>query len=393
MEFLYVFILAFIFIMCGFALLSKKGAQRFLFLSFLLLGIMSGVRYQDGFNDFRNNYVSMIRIRFMSLSDIISSKDAVNEELVHRLFRKLVATVFNDPQWYFILTSLLIIGVAMYFCYRFISDPYLYVILFYCAFSYFTFNNVTRQGVAVSLVTISYMYLLRNKKLGYLFFVILASLIHRSSIIAIIFLITERIKISRQSLLAYFFAVAILAILNKPITNFMIQYFYTDYASSGYGHNQAAIFYVAFIFLAVIMIIGYVNQYRDENEIQSVLRGRHVSPEGGSPVEGKIINRFIVHGSVAYAVFIMLSCMNMLLFARFSLYFVPCFMLCIDRYYVSLTKYNRIIGKFLLILFALAIFITMNIFGKLIPTPYETFWQYPERPTYFNYSDYINIIQ
>ena len=317
----------------------------------------------------------MIRAHSLSYTQILSQ-----EESFLQFIRKIISEIVPDPQGYFFVTSFIVVGVTLRFGYKYINHVFLYVIFFYCAFSYFTFNNIVRQGVAVSFVTIAYTYLVRKKKLLFLFYVLLSVLIHRSAIIAIVMLFLVNLRISRRSLFGYITFIALMIVANRPITQLLIIYIYPDYATSGYGTTSAAYYYVVYVALALIAVIQYARYY-DCFDDNWVIRGNRQLIENEA-VDGNRVYCLAINGTIVYGVFVLLSFLNMLIFFRMSLYFVPCLMVTLDHALNAMPEEKRSGYLFACFIFAIGIFIVLNMNGKLIPTPYTVFWDFPFRMTY-----------
>lgn len=353
---------------------SIKKEKRYLLVTFLLLWILSAIRYQDVRSDFSGNYKWMILIRSIPFDSLF-----IYKEFLHELFRKVISILFDDPQWYFVISSFIITYIIFRFGYRYIYNLSLYIIMYYCVFSYFTFNNVTRQGISVAIMMMAYDHFIRGKKISSYLIAVIACLFHTSAVLAVVPFFLTRVKRSRKTLFVYLILTVALAIGSRPITNMLMRFLYSEYTlEQAYGTNSASLLYIVFPIMSVIFLFGYTSS-TDNLEHVSIVRGRYDILNQNAVIKQRL-DSLIMHGTIIYAMFMLLSCFDMLMFARFALYYVPFFALCIDKTLLQISPVKRRNIIIMLVIFSLVYFGVMNYSGKLIPTPYHTIWEFPDRP-------------
>ncbi len=344
---------------------KKQRAPFFLISCFFLLGLLSGFRYENDFSDFQVNYFRVIQAYSMNWDGIIN----YSIEFIHQIYRKVIAVVFKDPQWYFIFSSLFTVGMHMICAKNHTSDLFLFVLLYYTMFSYFTANVVTRQGIAVGVTLLAWDYLIEKKPVKFSLVMLIAVLIHTSAVFFIPLYFISFKKFSRNMMLGYFLIGGIIVIFSGPIISLFQRFVYSDYVEGSYGMAGSNPLRLVLAFIAVFAMLLYV--YRAD--------GKSYITESEA-IENIRYKNFILHGSFMFVMCYILSALRMLLFTRLAMYFGPCVILCIIHGIES-EKGTRdyIFFRMGIILFAVLWFAAMNYSGKLNPTPYTPFWEFPSR--------------
>jgi len=301
----------------------------------------------------------------MSWNEVIN----YSTEFIHQIFRKVIAVVFKDPQMYFLITSLFIVGMFLICAKKHTSDPFLFVFLYYTVFSYFTANNVTRQGVAVGITLVAWDYLLEKKLIKFSLVMLIAILVHTSALFFIPLYFISFKRVTRNTMFGYFLIGTIIVIFNRPLIFFFQRFVYSDYIEGSYGTTGSDPLGLVLVFIAVLAMLLYV--YKTDS--------RSYTTEG-DVIEKIRYKNFILHGSFMFVMCRILSVVRMLMFARLAMYFGPCVILCIIHGIENEKGTNNYyIYRMGIILFAILWFAVMNYTGKLTPTPYTPFWKFPSR--------------
>ena len=352
------------------ALISRGLAERwrvpfFLFSCFLILGLLSGFRYQGVTSDFQVNYRRVLQAYSMSWQETIH----YSAGFVHQIFRKLVAVIFHDPQWYFVLSSLFMVGMFMRCAKRFSPDVFLFVLLYYAVFSFFVANNVTRQGIAVAVSLMAWDSLLEKRPIKCAIIMAFAVFIHVSAVFFVPLYFLSHVKFNRNTLYGYILLGVAVVVFRSPVVRFFQRFIYSDYTEGSFGTTGSNPLHIALAALTLFMMILYIfreenNSYRMEEPDEYMIRYKN----------------FILHGSFMFIMCYVLSVVHMAMFTRLAMYFKPCAILCIIHGIESERRTrNYHVYRIGVILFAIAWFALMNYSGKLIPTPYTPFWEFPER--------------
>lgn len=231
-------------ILCFWSFLNSKIS---LFLSFLLIFLFSGFRYNIG-TDYPV-YLSFTSGFYDILSENYMNFEPFNVVLI------LVGRYFNSDYFYFIFISFII---CFYF-YRGIvklSDSYFVSFIGFLFFPLFFLEsmNIVRQYAAVSLVFFSYHYLFNKKFVIYYLFIFLAVLFHYSAIIMIVLPFLRLDNYSRFLNLGLVFVSLVLGF-------FSILYLsqFTEIGKvSYYLENNSEGYFFFFIVLTLISSINFI---------------------------------------------------------------------------------------------------------------------------------------
>lgn len=125
---------------------------------------------------------------------------------------------FIEPAWYFLNKGIQLIGggynlflwiVALitfipigYIAKKYILNPSLALLFYFFITFYLQSFNMMRQDVAISIIAISYVFLLKKKKLKYYITVLLACLFHTSAICSLaVLLIPKKMRLTNAKII------------------------------------------------------------------------------------------------------------------------------------------------------------------------------------------------
>ena len=164
---------------------TKRKLSNFLiFVGFSILLIFVGCRYYVG-----TDYESYIDLYNTIATLDFSELYLVNMEIGPKLLFKLIYILFDNQ--YFIFIGLAFLSLyPLYKSNKLYDYKYLgYSILTYC-FMFLPFSmNGMRQGVAMSFLVLSFVYLFKDKKINSLIVFIIAFLFHKSAILILPYLL------------------------------------------------------------------------------------------------------------------------------------------------------------------------------------------------------------
>lgn len=103
--------------------------------------------------------------------------------------------------------------------------PWLSIFLFITLGIYAQMFNVLRQVLAMSIIFISYRYLVRNDFKRFLITVVIASLFHISALIFLVTYLFRNFKIKYKNTILYLIIAVLTYALSKPILNFILSRF------------------------------------------------------------------------------------------------------------------------------------------------------------------------
>lgn len=214
------------FICCSTSVLSLAVSQKlynrnynklypiFIALSFLPVFIISGFRYRVG-TDFPT-YELLFQYGW-------------KVEPLFNLLLHILKQISNEPIMFFLTSSFLIIVLTYKVILNQSINWGMSLLLYFLLQYYFMFFNIVRQGIAVSIIFYSYIFVIRNNNKAHLLLVLTAILIHKSSIIMLAFYFICNKTISRKQYYFLFAGIPITIIIIKPLVTFIAYKIYPNY--------------------------------------------------------------------------------------------------------------------------------------------------------------------
>lgn len=220
----------------------KMSGSGLLTVAFGLLFCFSAFRFNVGW-DYLAYYNT---IKYHLVTNIVSGGEYATIFLIELSRLTGIVNVF------FVVNSF----ICIYFIYKTIIkyslDPWLSLLFFIC-FPLFFLNSlsVIRFFTALTITFYAFKYIEQKKPIKYVMVILLASLFHKSALIAGVFYAARYIKLGSAKVLGIFVSLPILAeITNNLVVKYLPQYaIYTEATQIQEGTK-------AIIFLVVIALLG-----------------------------------------------------------------------------------------------------------------------------------------
>lgn len=158
----------------------------FLYLSALPLFLISALRYGIG-TDYFYTYVPGF--------NVIASGGHMHFEFLFHWLVKIITMFTSNYQWLFVITSFLFIFIVYNTLYRVSKNIPMALVIFFLSYVYFISLNNIRQALASAFILIAIRCLMEDKIWKYIFFCIVAGLIHQVAFISLLFIIVKIKKI------------------------------------------------------------------------------------------------------------------------------------------------------------------------------------------------------
>lgn len=136
--------------------MSQRRKREFLFLVFLLLTIISGIRAYSVGADTRN-YVNMF-----NNTDYIGILNT-RIEMGFMTYLKILHGISDDPGIMLFTSSIICVGSACLFTYQFSKNCVMSMMLYILMGSYFGQMNTMRQAIALSISEVAFMLVISNR--------------------------------------------------------------------------------------------------------------------------------------------------------------------------------------------------------------------------------------
>lgn len=201
----------------------------------LVIALFMGLR--GSFTTDYKNYCELFSITIKrSFKDVLSG--GAYEERGYLLLNKLFGLISNNANMFMLFEALLFVFVIYAAAKKQTQDIFLFSIMFVNAGIYLHAFNLTRQALAAAIIYYAIQMLIEKKTWKYVFFIILASLIHATSLVMLVALpfLIQDINVKNTLKMAVLLLVGLL--LLKRIIGLVQMYRYTGY-SYGMGAGTA----------------------------------------------------------------------------------------------------------------------------------------------------------
>lgn len=217
-------------------------------IAFLLLFLFSALRFDVGF-DYQTYY------------EVVAGYNDYEYERFG-IFDKLIidaARALDFYQFYFIATSFLICFFIWRTIYKYSSDFYLSILLFFVV-PIFYLNSLTiiRQFIALSLIFYSIHFVFKKNLIAFIFFISIASIFHISALVGIFIYWLPKVRFStRKVILLFLIAYAAYVLVDKELASYVPIYSYYLQGADGNGKSMM-------YFLLVILIFVSLNKFQSK---------------------------------------------------------------------------------------------------------------------------------
>lgn len=145
--------------------------------------LISVLRYDVG-TDYMYRYVP-------NYNQMAEGKIVPNLEIGFKLLIQFCLLFTKDYQILFVITSIITISLFMFTIHKYSKNKLLSVAIFFLGGFFFQSLNILRQYMAIGIIFFTYRYLLEKKYWVFFLGILLALLIHNTSIICLIFLLLK----------------------------------------------------------------------------------------------------------------------------------------------------------------------------------------------------------
>lgn len=341
---------------------KKFTGEASLFICALMLAVLSALRYQNELSDFWVNHRHVVASGDFSWLQCIFGE---YKGPINTLLMKISMTVLGDPQWYFAITAFCIVFAFAFFIKTYSPLYFLPIFIFYMGGAFFTSNNITRQYLALAVVYSSWKHMLDKNFVKHFFVIMLAVLIHKSSIVYIPFYFLGNIRVQKKTAVIYVMAGVVLFVLRYQVIGVLRAVLYSNYREDSYGMVASSPLRLIFVPINAFFLYYFIH-----NKNRVIEEMNRVVGEGRSE---RFFN-YICHGMAIAMLCSVYSATSFLLISRFGTYFGMCNTMCYMYDIKSSNTGNRRLFYLYVILINVLLFEYDFSRGKLCPTPYTPFW-------------------
>lgn len=252
----------------GGTLKSDHNRKHYVFLTFFVLMFVMGFRDASVGVDTESYSRSFSVISQLPFHSIFENIDKIGLEPGWILINKLVSIVFNSYYVFQFLYSIVYCWLALKFIERTSNNLFVGVILFLGVGLYTGAFNVQRQYLAMMLLANGYLDLSENKVKKTFVSLIIATLIHKTSIVFLIALVIYSLRNNKFIMRIMPLVIVAVALSYRKIISIAQTYmpYYFNYYKNNKGNQTASgvwIIWIIIILIAIICLYGKNSKYND----------------------------------------------------------------------------------------------------------------------------------
>ena len=252
-------------LLCSKFKIKKNKKLLCIIFTALPLVVLSAVRENIG-TDYANYVKIFTDIRdYGHLDSIYFGTRSI--EPLYFLLNKVISWFHGEPQWVFVITSLVYVVTVVYVCYDASPYPLFSVFLLMGTTAYFEQFNTMRQHLGCVLLLLSLLYVFQRKPIKFLILVFIAGMLHYVCLLFLPVYFINKIKVKPRHMVI---GVIAFAVLQRPIiqiayallSNTQYVIYIDDQVGSGVGLVGI---------LAQLVIFGLMTvMYREEPEYKTL---------------------------------------------------------------------------------------------------------------------------
>lgn len=248
-------------------LMPGSAKDSYIYFICLILILQSGLRNVAVGPDTYEYYLQFERIQSTSWQQVFdyfitTYETGVGKDPGYGIFMKLVSTLISNYQIYLMLIATIFFCSFSLMLKRFCSDIYdvfvamlVYQALFY---GFFSITGI-RQTLAISILFYAFPLVYKRKLLIFLFICLIASTIHKSSLLFIPFYFIAKIKSPVKLLTYVLIALPIVFVMMRPIALYMTSFSFTEsyavYSESVEDAKGAQMFFIFMLAISILILL------------------------------------------------------------------------------------------------------------------------------------------
>ena len=336
--------------------LNRIKAKKWLTIILVSIPLVSiaGFRWKVG-TDFGTYYSTFTEIPNYSLSFIFESaySDFIPFERGFSVLIWLIGVINKNPQFIIFITSLINVVIVVVALKKYSNNFPLSIYLYVTSMIYYSAFNGIRQWIASVIIFIAFKYLVNRDLKKYLIFVLIASMIHISSLIMIPVYFIVNFKPFGKKIIIIVVIIGIIAVFLQPVLQ-NLEVLTSDTRYSGYmtvskEDDGVNIFRVLVAIVPVIISFIFYKKLKDDKE-----------------------NRFLINFATLNFLVLFLA-MQSTIIARLTIYFELYNLLLYPKIVKVFKKEEAYVFIFILCLcFFIYMCMLLPVDSNLLP--YRTFW-------------------
>lgn len=228
-------------------------------ISFLLLTIMFGLRHPSMGVDLgasiSSGYIGTFEfISNMTWTDVLSLTPVLNYEAGYVIYNKIISTIFNEPQFFLFVTSLICVAPIIITIYYRSTNVILSVFIYMGLPSFLITFSGLRQAIALGICFFSILFVQKREFWKFVLLIALAWTFHSSAAIFLIAYPLYNIKLNKSNRYITILAIPIIYLLRYPLFNVFSKLFQEKAVATETGAIMLLVFFcLIYIFCMIFM--------------------------------------------------------------------------------------------------------------------------------------------
>lgn len=247
---------------------NNTNKKIFIIITFILLFCVSGFRNKNVGVDTLQYYNAFKRISLIDISNF----NVFRYEYGFTFLCWILSKISNNPQILLIVTSFFINYSILRFIYKHSNNVFISVLIYVLLNFYFSYMNIMRQAIAISIVLWGYDFIIENKNIKFVLTCLFASLFHESALLAILLLIPNYFRFNKKMLFCVFVFVIVAFFYGEKFFIFLSNYSprLLEYTNSKYNvSNYFGALLDALVYV-LTYIIGLLTIKKNSNQLSNI---------------------------------------------------------------------------------------------------------------------------
>lgn len=388
---MYIYFIVLLLIMLNGAFFGNKR-KWFISSSFGLIILLSALRKFtvgiDLSSHYANRFITIANLKWIELP-IYQTKHTYDLGFI--IFDKIISCISDNPQWFIIVTSIIIFGSVARYIYRHSENIVIETFLFITSFTMMMYLNIIAQSLAIAIMLFGFDFLLEKKYFRFVCIVLLATTIHSSAIVCLCFIPLIKIPNKKKYIIRYIIVLCfgtlfldqIISLLTNTIfKQFSVYFDVGSYHGAGIDVSANSIFQISMHFFALFLASFTLFKDGEVSESNLLMKNKYSIKLLKKVLRKKTISQiptnFLIYMSVAAVVFRILVYQSYI-FSRMGFYIYFFSFTLISRSVENIEdSFNQKFIKASIYLYMFFMFILfyesagINSYGVL---PYRFFWQ------------------
>lgn len=256
--------------------MAKRHKKIYVVSCFVLLILVAGLRNYSIGIDLERHYARNFSIIANTDWKNLSKFTYVGGyDMGFVVFCKFISYLSSDPQCLIMISSIITFGLIGRYIYLYSDDVALETFLFFSSMIYFMYLNIVAQALAIAIVVLGLDRLVKKQYLRFILWVVLASTMHSSAIVCVLFVPLSILPLKRKYVFRYIILVIVAMLGFEQVINYVFTHVFTNFSYyltnssyiDGRGVSLSKFNLFQILFTVMCVVIPYVCLYHGRKQL------------------------------------------------------------------------------------------------------------------------------